>query len=731
MTERAQPDGRRAAAHSALMVTLIAARPLVWDEDPLNLPVTVYGVLVLLGCGAAVLETALGSRTWRWGRLSALVAGLILWLGLAAWRSPLPIVGWGLWSGIALNGALGLYLLQVLPARRGMALAALGAGLLGEVLISALQWPWVLPAMARAQQAGQLRIVPQALQGSLAERIANGGLFGTFTQANALAGYLLVAVPPLAVAGYQARGLARALALATVALAALVFIGTSSKGADIAAAAALLGTWWWRRWPWRWPVVALAALGVGVALLSPGIHRALHDSASVRVGYWDGACALVRERPVLGYGLGSFGEQFPRVTPEWASYSNQVHCEVLAAAAETGLPGALALLALLVALLLPRMRATTTTTNATTAPLLTPSPTTLAGAAPILPRWAPWAVGGGILYLELLGLLNANTGWWPGSNQLVAGLPLIEMGWWLAIAVLIGLAAYRMRALAPLEAACRIAVAAVVLHCLVDFDWHAGGITGTVIVVWLLAQPAASDGEPDRDLAMRPRGWRLQALLLAAGVLGSLALVGAVQPSLGRLRDAHQIVDDAQLLTQPGLDRGQALAALAHCSELAGEAMPDDATFRQPQDMKLQLNRCLLAGLQLAHPDPELQTRILVLLPPGAERLPVSMRLRQVRPSSALVAREVALDQVSVAAAQEAVGDAPGVRSAWQAALDAMRAAVDLAPHDLAVRSDLADLLGQAARHLPDAAERFHGEAQMQVQYIAQHHDLVDPSNRP
>jgi len=719
MTERAQPDGRRDAAHSALMMTLIAVRPLVWDEDPLSVPVTVYAVLVLLSCGFAVGETLLGLRIWRWGRLSALVAALILWLGLAAWRSPLPIIGWGLWSGIALNGVLGLYLLQVLPARRGMALAALGAGLLGEALISILQWPWVLPAMARAQQAGQLRIIPQSLQGSLAERIANGGLFGTFTQANALAGYLLLAVPPLAVAGYQARGLARFLALGTVTLAALVFIGTSSKGADIAAAVALLGTWWWRRWPWRWPVMAVAGLGLAVAMLSPGIHRSLHDSASVRVGYWGGACRLIGERPLLGCGLGSFGEQFPRVTPEWASYSKQVHCEILAAAAETGLPGAAALGVLMLALLLPGRRAETSAADA------------LPGAtgALVLPRWAPWAVAGGILYLELLGLLNANTGWWPGSSLLVAGLPLVEMGWWLAIAALIGLAVAGLRSLAPLAVACRIAVAAVVLHCLIDFDWHAGGIVGIMIVVWLLAQPQPA------PLSVAPapasRRQRLQALLLAAAVAGGLALVAAVQPTLGRLRDAHQIVDDAQLLTQPGLDRAQALAALAHCSGLAGQDMPDDATFRQPQDMKSQLNRCLSAGLALAQGDPELQTRILVLLPPGAERLPLSARMRLVRPASALVAREVALDQVVQAEAHDGAGDTVGLVRSWHAALDAMRTAVDLAPHDLAVRSDWSALLIQAAAHLPDEAVALRAEAQEQVAYVARHRDLVDPSNRP
>jgi len=717
MTEPAPPSGRRDAAHSAVMVLLIAARPLVWDEDPLSIPVTVYALLVLLACGFAVVEALRGLRTWRWGRLSVLVAALIVWLGLAAWRSPLPISGWCLWSGIALNGALGAYLLQVLPARRGLALAALGAGLLGESLISVLQWPWVLPAMAQAQQAGELRIIPQALQGSLAERIANGGLFGTFTQANALAGYLLLAVPPLAVASVAARGLARVLGLATVGLAAVVFIGTSSKGADIAAGAALLAAWWLGRWPWRWAVAGVAALAVAVALLTPGIHRGLHDSASVRVGYWSGACRLIAERPLLGYGLGSFGEQFPRVTPEWASYSNQVHCEVLGAGAESGLPGAVLVGGLLVALLVPWPRAARAA----------PSPA-IAGAAAVLPRWAPWVVGGGILYLELLGLLNANTGWWPGSHLLAGGLPVVEMGWWLAIAALLGLAVSGLGRLDASRVACRIAVAALVLHCLVDFDLHAGGITGTLIVVWLLAQERTGTSTQPRSASRRGQ---LQALVPAAVVVCALVLVAAVQPTLERLRDAHQIVDDAQLLTQSGLDREQALATLANASSLAGEAMPDEETFRQPQDMKLQLNRCLVAGWLLAQADPDLQTRILVLLPAGPQRLPLSTRMRSVRPASALVERELALDLVAQSEVQAAAGDEGGMRSSWHDALAAMRAAVVLAPHELGVRSDLDDMLKAAAVSLPQEAPALRAEAGDQVRYIAQHRDLVDPSNRP
>ena len=729
MTEAVHPGWRRDAAHSALMVVLIAARPLVWDEDPLSASVTVYAALVLLACGFAVTETMLGWRTWRWGPLSVLVALLIAWLGLAAWRSPLPIVGWGLWSGIAVNGLLGAYLLQVLPERRRLALAALGAGLLGEALISVLQWPWVLPAMARAQGSGALRIIPQALQGSLAERIANGGLYGTFTQANALAGYLLLAVPPVAVASLQARGAARVLGLVTSALAGLAFLGTSSKGSIIAAGVALVAVWWWRRWPWRWPMLALAALALAAALLLPGIRHGLEASAEVRIGYWSGARVLSGERPLLGYGLGSFGEQLPRVAPQWASFSSQVHCEVLAAAAETGLPGAALLGCLLAALLVPWPRAALVSQE-------------VRGANPQLPlpRWASWAVAGGILYLELLGLLNANTGWWPGSALRVGGLPLAEMGWWVVIAALIGLAVHIFHAPDErpiqtsrgldlrLAVACRLAVAAEVLHCLIDFDLHAGGITGTLIVVWLLARNAAMPDAATSAAAPRQRG---QALALAALVAGGVALVVGVQPTLGRLRDAHQIVDDAQLLTQPGLDREQALALLTDCSDLAGLEMPAEETFTQPQDMKTQLNRCLVAGLQLAGQDPDLQTRILVLLPAGPERLSVSAQVRRARPSSALVASQAALDLAVRAEAQAAAGDALGERGSWHAALEAMRAAVDLAPHDLAARSDLESMLRQAATRLPDEAPALSGEARDQTHYIEQHRDLVDPSNRP
>src|SRR4051812_30079499 len=121
-----------ARIHGSLIALLIAARPLVWDEDPTSMPSLVFLALVGLALFVVLVESWAGlRRQWRWSGLGVLFALVVVALLPAALRSPLPVQGWSLW--LMLLGQLGLaaYLVQAVPGRERVALAALGAGLLG------------------------------------------------------------------------------------------------------------------------------------------------------------------------------------------------------------------------------------------------------------------------------------------------------------------------------------------------------------------------------------------------------------------------------------------------------------------------------------------------------------------------------------------------------------------------------------------------------------------------
>ena len=126
------------------------------------------------------------------------------------------------------------------------------------------------------------------------------------------------------------------------------------------------------------PIVAVAALAVlGFALYHPARKRAAEVAAAARAGDWDtlltyrlgpwsAAAEMARERPLTGYGPGTFGAEFVRhrlkaeirarkryVNPLATSSYGEAHSEPLQALAEGGLAGLAAIgafAALLVAL---------------------------------------------------------------------------------------------------------------------------------------------------------------------------------------------------------------------------------------------------------------------------------------------------------------------------------------------------------------------------------------------
>jgi hypothetical protein len=671
-----------ARAHDGVAAALVACRPLVWDEDPAELYVIAYDALVVAGLVLLAVEAIAGLRRhWRLSGRGALYAALLMLLGVAAIRSPLPAQGWGLCSQLLADGGLAWYLLQVVPGRARLLCAALGGGLVAELALSGLQEVWVLPGLARLQTAGQLKLPPQIDPALIAERIQNGGVFGTFTQANALAGYLLLAVPPVLMAlwrlGWPRRWLVFTLGAAAIAIAAL----TSSKASYLALAAALgLAFCLTRARPLaRGALIAgalaLAAVALSVAPVRHKVVRVFHDSAHVRLGYWAAGGAMISEHPLAGTGLSGYRDGAAALLPEWGQFSTHAHSEPIEAAAEAGLPAGLALLALLAWLPWSRRE---------------PGPSEAAEAARS-GLLAPMAAGAAIFYLSVLGMMqNDNINMWPGGEQLLGAL-----AWSLAVAALVAVAMGLLgRVPPPPPLACAIGLGALALHCLVDFDLHAGGVVGTAAVVAVLAGGSVwrvgaaspeTEAEPTAPGRMRAASWAVAAVATAALASG-VAWWGWFA---ARERAASAVVDYLQDALTHGMPTQEQAASLRQVAKDLG--------------VEAEGNRGWLADLsdrisQLAWADYPLRRELLDMHGRGPELIEPTEQLalawRDCAPLRRMWAEDerLAAEQAHGAAAQEH----------WHLALLHMREAVARSPWYLPTREAQVRMLTEASAALPD-----------------------------
>lgn len=466
--------------HEALLVALIVLRPLVWSGDHTAWDHFAWMLLVIVALGVLTVEGLTGRRPWlRWGPGGLIAGVLVAGLLPATVLSPEPATAWGTWNALVVNLGFAFWLCQVVPGRERLALAALLGGAAIEIVVALLQPIWTLPAMAAKLAAHDPTVMAmETAKGELAERIANGGMFGTFTLANTLAAFLLLVLPLIA---WQ-RTVLPVVFVAGV----FAFVGTKSKGA-YAALIAAGGTLWLTtvRNRWRWlPFAGAAALLVAIVSV-PMLKQGLAASAEVRLGYWRGAVTLIAEEPFAGHGLHAFAVENARVIPPGSERSRSVHNDVLEAAVDAGIPAALLLAALLAWLVLGARGRTEPSTAiappAATLPLLG-----------LLPLFAA------------LGTLSSNTSWWPLGND--------DATWWLWPLLLAGLGIgvihLAMRLPWPPAWAFRLALGAFALHCLVDFDLHSPGIWGTLTVVAILASE-------QRQGAARRTSWNGMAVFTA------------------------------------------------------------------------------------------------------------------------------------------------------------------------------------------------------------------------
>ena len=364
------PDRAASVAAGALAFAVLAAALIVDPsaEDAFEAP---KRAAVLLGIAVAAIATWLVPRAEprespRWSRPAQIAAGAFLLAVLAAAVSAVVSPRREVALAVLVTG-LAWALLPCLGASRALA-GGRGRWLVGAVLLGAA----VNSGASLAQAAGAFPIFPIEATGSRGE--STGALLGNGALVAQLAA---LAAPAALVLLLAARGSRRAGAAGLLALLLLaVLVNRNLTAVSVLAAGTLMVLLGRARSPggWRLPVAAGLALGAAV-LSAPGLRQRALDAVSqvragdldalltYRLGPWAAALEMVGERPLAGFGPGTFAAEFvPHrlgaelrwrtrfLNPTASSSYGEAHNEYLQAAAELGLPASVALAVAAVAL---------------------------------------------------------------------------------------------------------------------------------------------------------------------------------------------------------------------------------------------------------------------------------------------------------------------------------------------------------------------------------------------
>jgi O-antigen ligase len=208
--------------------------------------------------------------------------------------------------------------------------------------------------------------------------LPHGRVFSTIGQPDALAAYLVLAVPVTAVLVVLCKDVLRVVALAALAAIIVTLLLTDSRSGYIGLSAAALVLLFGAALRWlpgrrqRVTIVAVVvALVLAVAVIPAArsqVSRVWHRESSqtavsgdadigARFDMWRVAVRIIEDHPVVGTGPETFPEEFPTysrmvLSASSVQYFNNFsvespHDEVLSVAAGAGIPTALAYLALL------------------------------------------------------------------------------------------------------------------------------------------------------------------------------------------------------------------------------------------------------------------------------------------------------------------------------------------------------------------------------------------------
>ncbi|HEY3173660.1 MAG TPA: O-antigen ligase family protein [Thermoanaerobaculia bacterium] len=338
--------------------------------------------LVALGgaCVAVFAAFGLGRRrvrlpeTWRAMPSAARIALLALsfglsWCGVSALLSPL--------RSMSLDGFRTIVLYSLLLPVGASRAVARGKGLLVAALLAGTA---VNAAISIAQSRGVSLFRLQTF-GTRNETGALVGNVGYLALALAFGGVLALGLA-LSVRSIAAR--AAAIGVLLLFLAGLVVNPNLTALVSLAAGGTVLVAARFGRRSILAIVAVVAALGAAATLAAPLRQRVAKAVGMARTGDWDrlttyrtgawaAALEMARERPLVGWGPGTYATEFvPHrlqaeirarrryVNPLLTSSYSEAHCDYLQAFAETGIPGGLAAIAAfgaLVAALARRVRA--------------------------------------------------------------------------------------------------------------------------------------------------------------------------------------------------------------------------------------------------------------------------------------------------------------------------------------------------------------------------------------
>ena len=294
--------------------------------------------------------------------------------------------------------------------------------------------------------AGESRLFARALaavlcveSGSLLlQRFTGAEPVGTMGNSVLAAGWLVTAAAFVLGAAMGERGRWR-IALLAAGWLGLAAVGVSAtRGAWLAVPGVLLLLALVGRSSARKSVyVGTVVLFVGILLAGSASGSKLSPSdlatgsAGSRVEIWRGAASMIAEYPVLGVGVGRFLYEYPRFqTPQHVQLegadtrTDQAHSIYLQQAAETGIPSALGLLALVASALWAGTKASKRGDAlglAATAGLLAWSIQALFGISTIETDALAWFFGGLALSRSLRGVVPATAGRLPSRTWNVLG----------------------------------------------------------------------------------------------------------------------------------------------------------------------------------------------------------------------------------------------------------------------------------------------------------------------
>lgn len=127
-------------------------------------------------------------------------------------------------------------------------------------------------------------------------------------------------------------------------------LSRSSLGA-LLVGLAILAAMRWKARPVLLAVVAVVVIGIAAVAISPttfGLNQGLNGASSGRAGLASSGLRLFGDRPLWGYGSGSFEKEYQRLNPATSSNLSASHTIAITIAAEQGLIGELPYIALVV-----------------------------------------------------------------------------------------------------------------------------------------------------------------------------------------------------------------------------------------------------------------------------------------------------------------------------------------------------------------------------------------------